>query len=37
VVAEKLVKLKERIEIEMFDRMLLEDFSISEKLVTPQK
>jgi hypothetical protein len=31
VVAEKLVKLKERIEIEMFDRMLLEDFSISNK------
>ncbi|OAJ41120.1 hypothetical protein BDEG_24764 [Batrachochytrium dendrobatidis JEL423] len=31
VVAEKLVKLKERIEIEMFDRMLLKDFSISKK------
>ncbi|KAK5666744.1 hypothetical protein QVD99_006802 [Batrachochytrium dendrobatidis] len=32
VVAEKLVKLKERIEIEMFDRMLLKDFSISKKI-----
>ena len=31
VVAEKLVKLKVRIQIELFDRMLLEEFAISKK------